>query len=93
MAAACGVGTTLFSRVCHRLTNDSPVRYLNLARLEAAARLLRTESGRSVTDIAFDCGFQSSQYFANQFRRRFGRTPTAYRKQTANRDPERDLDN
>ena len=81
MASACGMGTTQFSRLCRRLTNDSPVHFLNLARVTAAARLLRANpAGRSVTDIAFDCGFQSSQYFANQFRRHFGRTPTEYRR-------------
>ena len=80
MAAACGMGTTLFSRICSRLTNASPIRYLNLARLDAAARLLCTDRSRTVTDIAFDCGFQSSQYFANQFRLRFGRTPLEHRR-------------
>jgi AraC family L-rhamnose operon regulatory protein RhaS len=79
MAAACGMGTTQFSRVCRRLTNDSPLRFLNLVRLEAAARMLRAEPERGVTAIAFDCGFGSSQYFANQFRRRFGKTPSEYR--------------
>ena len=42
--------------------------HLNLARLDAAAHLLRQESARSVTNIALDCGFNTSQYFANQFR-------------------------
>lgn len=79
MAAACGMGTTRFSQWCRRLTNDSPLRYLNLVRLEAAARLLRSEPGRSVTDIAFGCGFGSSQYFANQFRRYHGVTPSRFR--------------
>ncbi len=83
MAAACGMGTTRFSLLCRRLTNDSPLGYLNWARLEAAARLLRAEPGRSVTDIAFACGFASSQYFANQFRRRFRRTPSAYREMSS----------
>ena len=41
MAHACGMGTTALSLLCRRLTNDSPIRYLNLARLEAAGRLLR----------------------------------------------------
>ncbi|MDO8542388.1 MAG: AraC family transcriptional regulator [Opitutaceae bacterium] len=80
MASACGMGTTLFSRLCHRLINDSPVHFLNHARLEAAARLLRAEPGRTVTAIAFDCGFQSSQHFAIQFRRHIGQTPTEYRR-------------
>jgi AraC-like DNA-binding protein len=79
MAAACGMGTTQFSLLCRRLTNDSPLRYLNLVRLEAAARLLRVEPGRSVTDIAYGCGFGSSQYFANQFRRHYGKAPSEFR--------------
>lgn len=79
MAAACGIGTTLFSRLCRRLTNASPLRFLNLARLDAAARMLLSDPGRRVTAIAFDCGFQSSQYFAHQFKRRFGVTPRVYR--------------
>jgi AraC family L-rhamnose operon regulatory protein RhaS len=79
MAAACGMGTTHFSQLCRRQTNDSPLRYLNFVRLEAAAAQLRNEPGRSVTEIAFGCGFGSSQYFAHQFRRRFGRAPSEYR--------------
>lgn len=79
MAAACGMGTTRFSLFCRRLTNESPLRFLNRARLESAARLLRAEPDRSVTDIAFACGFASSQYFANQFRRRFRSTPSDFR--------------
>ena len=79
MATACGMGTTQFSRLCRRLTNDSPLSFLNIVRLEAAARLLRNEPGRNVTDIAFGCGFASSQYFANQFRRHYGATPSGFR--------------
>ncbi len=80
MASACGMGTTLFSRLCRRLTNDSPVRFLNVVRLDVAVRLLESDPKRSVTDVAYACGFQSSQYFASQFRRRFGRTPKESRK-------------
>jgi AraC family L-rhamnose operon regulatory protein RhaS len=80
MAAACGTGTTGFSRVCRMLTNDSPARYLSIARLDAAARLLLEQASSSVTDIAFNCGFQSSQHFAHQFHRRFGHTPSEHRK-------------
>jgi AraC family transcriptional regulator, L-rhamnose operon regulatory protein RhaS len=87
MAAACGTGTTLFSRLCRSLTNASPIRFLNLARLDAASRMLRAQPERSVTDIAFDCGFQSSQYFAHQFQRRFGQTPSAHRRKAGRLTP------
>jgi AraC-like DNA-binding protein len=32
-----------------------------------------------VTDIALDCGFTTSQYFATVFRRQMGRSPRSYR--------------
>lgn len=37
---------------------------------------------RSVTEIALENGFNSSQYFATQFRRRFYQTPRAYRERS-----------
>jgi AraC-like DNA-binding protein len=80
MAAACGIGTTLFNQICRRQTNASPIQFLNVARLDAAARILETDPTRAITDIAFDCGFQSSQYFAHQFQRRFRHTPTEHRQ-------------
>jgi AraC-like DNA-binding protein len=43
-----------------------------------AAELLRT-TRRSVTDIAFDVGFSSSQYFATVFRRYTTLSPAEYR--------------
>jgi len=80
MAKHCGMGTTAFSRCSHAIVNMSPWEYLIRCRLELAARLLRSKSGKSITDIAFDCGFNSSQYFAFQFHRHYGCTPKNYRK-------------
>jgi AraC-like DNA-binding protein len=79
MAARCGVGVTTFAKYCRRITNTSAMKVLARCRCEQAARRIRREPAASMTDIAFDCGFSSSQYFASQFRRRFGCSPTAYR--------------
>jgi AraC-like DNA-binding protein len=79
MASQCGVGVTAFVKHVREIANASPVQYLGRCRLEAAARRLREEPARAITEIAFDCGFSSSQYFASQFRRRFGCSPRAYR--------------
>ncbi len=54
--------------------------YLNHCRLDEAARLLAEHPDRSVIDVAMSCGFASSQYFATQFRRRFGVAPRDYRE-------------
>ncbi|MCZ7644268.1 MAG: AraC family transcriptional regulator [Planctomycetota bacterium] len=79
MAAECGLARTRFAFYCRRLTNISPLEFLNRTRVEAAKRLLMEDAGRSVTDVAFACGFKSSQYFATVFRSLEGRTPRAFR--------------
>ena len=50
------------------------------ARINRAAELLTT-TDRSITDIAFDVGFNDSNYFSRQFRKTLGVTPRAFRKQ------------
>jgi AraC-like DNA-binding protein len=79
MAARCGMGVTAMSAYCRELVNNGPMTYLNLCRLEHAARLLVELPGESVTSIAMRTGFNSSQYFATQFRKRYHLTPGQYR--------------
>ena len=45
----------------------------------------RLKEDASVTDIAYDMGFASSQHFARTFRKYLGLTPTDYRKQRVER--------
>jgi len=78
MASHCGMGITAFSKYCRQLVNTGPMEYLNQCRLDRAAQQLRTQPERSVTDIAFANGFNSSQYFATRFRRRFRVSPTKF---------------
>lgn len=80
MARHCGMGNTAFVQYCRKLTNTSPLDYLNRCRLDFAARRLRKEPDTPVTRIAFECGYWSSQYFASQFRRRHGCSPSEYRQ-------------
>ena len=83
MSEACGLGRTHFSNYCKKLTNAAPVEYLTRCRLDEAKRLLADGQKMSITGIAFQCGFQSSQYFAKVFRDRFGCSPSGYRNQGA----------
>ena len=80
MAAHCGMGITSLSKYCRELVNNGPVAYLGLCRLEHAARELHENRRASVTEIALAAGFNSSQYFATAFLRRFGVTPSHYRQ-------------
>ena len=79
MAAHCGMGITVFSKYCRELVNNGPVEYLNRRRLERAARQLRANPEQAVTEIAFENGFNSSQYFATAFRGQYRMSPREYR--------------
>lgn len=80
MAANCHMGVTQFVHHFRQVTNLTPARYLAQARIRRAAKLLAQEPKQPITDIALDCGFSSSQYFANVFTRQMGHSPRAFRK-------------
>jgi AraC-like DNA-binding protein len=58
--------------------SQTPIQYLTDYRLGKAAERL-CDPNATVTDIALSCGFNSSSYFAETFRKRFGCSPTEYR--------------
>lgn len=88
MAAQCGLGPTYFTHYCRQIANLTPLQYLAQCRVDHAAGLLQTTS-RSIIEIALECGFSSSQYFATVFRRLRGVNPRQFRRNipTTN-DPE-----
>lgn len=83
MASHCGIGITSMAKYCRDLVNNGPMAYLNQCRLEHAAAALRQDPVASITDIALRVGFNSSQYFATHFRKRYRMTPRAYRKRSS----------
>jgi AraC-like DNA-binding protein len=68
-----------FGTICRQLTGENPITFLSRLRVRASRKLLR-ETNRSITDIALECGFGSSQYFAKIFRRYQGHEPTHFRQ-------------
>lgn len=79
MAESCGMGVTRFVHHCRAILNCSPMQHLHARRVKRACERLIREPERSITEIGAACGFNSSQYFANAFRRQTGRSPRAYR--------------
>lgn len=79
MANQCGLGVTQFTHYCKQIVNTTPARYLKRLRLEKVARRLITEPDKSVTEIAFECGFTSSQYLSSSFRKHYGHPPREHR--------------
>jgi AraC-like DNA-binding protein len=83
MAAHCNLARSRFTHYCRQLVNMTPMEYLTRLRIERARSRLRSHPQESITQVAFTCGFQSSQYFATIFRRATGASPTEYRRSPA----------
>ncbi len=79
MAQECSLSRSQFSTYCKQITNMSPVEYLTSCRVEAAAQMLINRPERSVTAVAYACGFNSSQYFATVFQKFKGVSPSGFR--------------
>lgn len=84
MAEILGIGQTSLNLVVRKETGFSPGQYLMHLRIDAAREML-LKSGHNITEIAFACGFCSSQHFSNSFRKKTGYSPSEYiRKEGSN---------
>lgn len=68
-----------FHRVFIDATGKTPAAYLIGLRIAEAALQLKS-TDKSITEIAFDCGFSDSNYFSRAFRKITGNSPSTYRK-------------
>jgi AraC family transcriptional regulator len=69
-----------FQRVFAGVMGETPGRYLRRIRLESARRMIVERPARSLTDIAFACGFTSSTLFARMFKAEFRCSPRDIKK-------------
>ncbi len=70
-------------RCFRRHLQQSPFEYLISFRLNQAKKMLK-ETGQSVTQISYQCGFSDSAYMGRLFKKTFGMTPLAYRNMQDN---------
>jgi AraC-like DNA-binding protein/mannose-6-phosphate isomerase-like protein (cupin superfamily) len=80
MQKASGLSRSEFFRKFKTETGAGPNQYLLWQRIEAAKGLLKN-TGLSITEVAHQLGFNSSQYFATVFRRHTGLSPNTFRRQ------------
>ncbi|WP_373264417.1 AraC family transcriptional regulator [Hungatella hathewayi] len=66
-------------RTFKKLTGYTIVQYINILKIQKACGLLH-ETQKSITDIALECGFNSTMYFCKTFKSVLNITPTDYRK-------------
>lgn len=68
-----------FKRDFVQVYNTSPGKWLLEKRLNHARHLL-TRSGKSISEAAFESGFESNSHFSRAFSKRFGRPPSSVKK-------------
>jgi AraC-like DNA-binding protein len=68
-----------FFRAFPEVTGKTPQAYLLHLRMKKAVEMLEM-TDRNVTETAFDCGFQDSNYFSRQFKKIMGTTPSEFQK-------------
>ena len=78
IAASGNVSRSKCCLIFKHYLQQSPVDFLNTLRLKTSCSLLRN-TDKSITEIAFICGFNHLSYFSKLFIRSFGCTPREYR--------------
>jgi AraC-like DNA-binding protein len=86
MSALVGLGTTAFTEKVKSYTGFSPLSYLINIRISEAIKLLKRPD-ISVTEIALETGFYSSQHFSATFKKLTGHTPGEFRKRNVAGEP------
>ena len=80
ISVADAMNTSIYavSRTFKELTGVGFKEYITAKRLQQACHLLET-TGKTVTDIAAEAGFENATYFTTVFKREFGLPPSKYR--------------
>jgi AraC family transcriptional regulator, L-rhamnose operon regulatory protein RhaS len=76
LAEVANMSEGAFRRRFEQEVGFTPLGYMNYRRIERSKAMLR--AGRTVTEVAFDLEFSSSQYFATVFKKITGMTPSEF---------------
>jgi AraC-like DNA-binding protein len=79
IAKLCNRSLSSFKRDFYNVYGESPAKWLLKKRLSLSLLKLKDHS-RSIIDIAFECGFESSTHFSHAFKKQYGISPLQYRK-------------
>jgi AraC-like DNA-binding protein len=78
LAAQHGIGYVWFRKAFKEITGTSPGQYHLGIKLEKASQMLR-QTSLSVSEIAYQTGFESEFYFSRIFKKKMGNSPSQYR--------------
>ena len=79
LADASGYSLSRFKAKFKEEIGITPAEYITLQKMDRAQMLLKTTE-QSITDIAYELGFSSSNYFCSVFKKTLSYSPSSYRK-------------
>lgn len=85
IAAHFDYGRTRFYNKVRNLTGITPNDYIKKKRLDKAAELLRESTTITVAEVAYKVGINNPHYFAVNFKKAFGITPSSYQRGEMNK--------
>ncbi len=79
IASALHISRSVLFDKCRALLGKAPTEYLRDLRFGKAAEMI-AEGSLTISEIAYRTGFNDAHYFSKAFKKRFGVTPSEYRK-------------
>lgn len=83
LVSVSGLGRTLFYRKFKSVTGITPNQFVHRLRMQMAIYLLDS-TDKSITEIAFECGYESIHYFNKNFHQYRAMSPREHRKRSVN---------
>lgn len=74
------VSSEHLSRTFKKETGFGFNEYLTLVRLQKAEQMLSEENAACISDVAYACGFNDSNYFSDKFKKAYGVSPLKFKQ-------------
>lgn len=71
------------NQICQKIMNQSVSEIIETRKLTEAKNLLAT-TGKSISEIGFELGYNEKSYFSNVFKKKSGQTPSEFRDEMQN---------
>ncbi len=78
LAMLCGMSISTFQRTFHNVFEQTPAKYILEQRMLKAKKLLANKNQR-ISEIAYECGYQSTSTFNRLFKKKFDLSPSEFR--------------
>lgn len=78
LAKLCGMSISTFQRTFYSVFEETPSKYILQQRMAKAKKMLADKNKR-ITEIAYDCGYDSISTFNRLFKKKFDLSPSEFR--------------